>query len=266
MIYRPCICFLGDEKRCYDVICRFSGSIRPVYIRKNYIDSDRISDNLPIMICILLQKGKHGSTAYYSEAFTYSQKAKCPVYVICSEDQYDGIRNNCQKAIVSRVTLSGLYKIIRDAIKISSDNPNAELELVKSKFDTVAVLSSEAILASYCEGRIGTQQHDARRVIITSPEHTGQMDNISENEHLSGVIVTEDITGAAPVNLKEIGRKITDTKIPVILVGTHVEAVTPKRIAYLNLSDDVDKIDTALHKAHKARIRRISYGKNAFDD
>ncbi len=245
---------MGDEELCSSFIDTYKESIRAFYIRKDHKPRNRFLSVPPTFLCIILGKGKSGRAFYFSDAIEYSEKSKCHIYVVCSPDQFDGIRNAASGCSIDRISLIGLHKLIKETIQHFKDSPDSELETIKSRFDSVSVISADPALAAFCESQLSFNSIN-QRVIINMDSA-----NASENE-LNGYLITESPDGNAPAKLKQIAESLPETKIPAVYIGTKEKVRVPKSITYISLNSGNNSIKAHFRKYHRKNLRLISYEK-----
>lgn len=161
---------MGDDARCFKIMESFSSDIKGFYVKRRHSEKDSIEEKQPVCVCIILEKGKSAAAAHYSNALDYSKRTRCPVYVICSPDQFYGLRKSSPKHHLHRVNISGLYKAIRHIVEIASEHGTGSIdfEIAKSRFETVEILSERASFAAYCADKVHANSCNSYRIIISS--------------------------------------------------------------------------------------------------
>lgn len=208
---RPSICFMGDEMRCDKVMESFGADIKGFYVKRKRAQKNIIAEKQPVCVCIILEKGKSAAADHYSEAFVYSKRTRCPIYVICSPDQFYGIKNSYPEHHLHKMNVSGLYKAIRRIIEIFSKyGDKADFEIAKSRFETVEIHSKNASIAAYCADKVLNVNRSGYRIIVTASKELHSVNPlmvitsdgaVSSNHKSAEVpIVSLDITSDNPDN------------------------------------------------------------------
>lgn len=188
---------MGSETRCNKIKESFGSEIRSFYVKHRHTEKNIIDKKQPVFICIILEKGRSAAAAHYSEALAYSKQTGCPVYIICSPDQFYGIKKSYPVHHLHRVTVSGIYKSIRDMINTFSEyGEKAVFEIAKRRFEAVEIDSQSAAIAAYCADKVQNSIPNGYRIIVTS---------------------SPQIRSTAPLAvINTTGRIYSDTEAPII--------------------------------------------------
>lgn len=262
---KPTICFLGDYEHCHKIIDHFNSSVKSRYISKGNDEPDIFSSIKPNLICFILEKGSFGHNSYYSSALSYSKRTMCPIYVISTHDQFDGMKKACYRSVIRKVTELGVYRVIRNSIKTFRDLPNGSLAMMKERFDNIAVISSNAALTAFAESRIRLRNTPERRIIVSSPSSCETMELLENKNNLSGFVITEPLNA---VELERISLELSEMpnpKIPLIFLEHEEHYHVKGKFSNYNIKNDGDEISKEFSRAHKAKIKNLSFGKDTDD-
>lgn len=230
---RPSICFMGDEVRCNNVMESFGTDIKGFYVKRKRAQKNIIAEKLPVCVCIILEKGKSAAADHYSEAFAYSKQTRCPIYVICSPDQFYGIKNLYPEHHLHKMNISGLYKVIRHIIEIFSKyGDKADFEIAKSRFETVEIHSKNASIAAYCADKVLNINRNGYRIIVTASKELHSVNPL--------MVITSD---------GEVNSNHKSAEIPI--VSLDITTDNPE-----NNSDEL--IADLLNKRKKALIKKLN--------
>lgn len=248
---RPHICFLGDENLCRGFIDAYKKSVRAFYIRKTHKRKNRFLSVPPTFFCIILEKGKSARSGYLSEAISYAEKNRCPVYVVCSPDQYDGIRNLSEDCDLEKVTLLALHKLIKKEIQHYKESSSGDEDFIRERFASVSVMTLDPALAALCESELSFNSINQRVMINVENKET---------ENFNGYLITETPDGDVPSDIRQIAGSLSE-KVPAVYIGTKDKVRIPKRITYISINSGSDSIKAHFKKYHKKKLKLISYEK-----
>ncbi len=263
---KPTVCFLGNRCKSYEIMSYFNASIKSVYIDGKNNNEEIISFLKPDFICFILEKRVYGHGSIYSAALDYSKRTLCPVYAICSQDQFYGIKNHWTKSVIHRVTELGFYRIVRNTIRLFRESSDGRTAVIKSRFDTVAVISSDAVSSAYAENQVCRHNTPYRRIRLSSPSSPETSEILKDKESYSGFIVTEPLNA---IELEKISlelSKVKTTSIPVIILENNKHYNIKGNFRYLNIKDNDDEISNTLSRAYITKFKRISFRKSEDDE
>lgn len=262
---KPTVCFMGNRCKSYEIINHFNGSVKSVYIDGKNNNEEIISFLKPDIICFILEKRANGHNSTYSAALTYSKRTLCPVYVICSQDQFYGIKNHWPKSVVHRVTELGFFRIVRNTIRMFRESSDGRTAVIKSRFDTIAVISSDSVLSAYAENQVCCCDAPHRRMRLSSASSPSTSEILDNKESYDGFIVTE------PLNAIELERiflslsKTCSAATPVIILENNSHYNLKGKFIRLNFRNNNNEISNTLSRAYITKFKRISFG-NTRDD
>lgn len=237
---KPLILLTGSEEICRDISEHIGKSAASCFVSKNRLSYDLIKCKKPLLICIAPDRNENISSDDYSATLEYSRKLLCPVYALCSSEQYGIITEEYENAHVKQASLSAFISAVKDSIKLVEDNKGDPLTLVKNRLRTMIIMSDNAALASYCENSIHASGTAGKRIILTSSDYADIERTIKGERKCNAFIFTENLSGSISDGVTEIAGINTDDEAPVLLVGTNKTFVTPEKVSYINVEDGIN--------------------------
>lgn len=255
---RPYICFFGDEKKCRSIMDRFNDA-ESVFIKnsRRIEKTAQVLRRRPAVIFIIPGKGQSMNSNYFASTLKLSFKYKTPVFAVCSDDQFFTFKNASKGGIVYRSSLTGIGSIIREAIRFFAQNRKADLLLIKANFTPVAVISDNAVLASFAESKICPESGTNNRFVLISPDCKEPENCFTIPNSYPSYIFTANRDGSIPDCLYEMSEKAEEEKTSLIYLS---KGDTPTPNGKIVRTDIYDKNDTIAHELRKkrtAKIRRI---------
>lgn len=255
---RPYIYFFGDEDKCRNIMERFNEA-ESVYI-KNCNGIAKIPQVLrrrPSLIFVIPGKGQSMNTDYFASTLRLSFKYKTPIFAVCSEDQFFTFKNASEGGIVYRSSLIGISRIIREMIRFFAQNRKADLLLVKANFTPVAVISDNAVLASFAESKICPVNGTNNRFVLISTKSENIDKCFTVPNKYPVYIFTANNDGSIPECFHEMSVTAKKENITRIYLSKG-DTPTPKgKIIRTDIYDNEDTIAHELRKKRTAKIRQL---------
>lgn len=245
---RPYICFIGDEAGCKKLMANASDKIQTTYIGKQ----DTVCEN-PSFFLTVLRKGQNASHTALPRLIKKIRETNIPVYVICTHDQYDGIRmkfKNCRIYKIPESGYSGLLKAL-------TENSEAEpFELYKAAFPTVIIKSDNPYAAAFCAECAAPSGNECR--IIIAPSSADIPEEITNGiRPVKTVIITENIDGSIPDNFKKTCEKLRRSDVSVIYADVSNTDNPPNNVPVTGFENSKIIGETLKHH-QRVEIRRLS--------
>ena len=185
---RPYIYLCGDRDKCRSIVSCFKGRIKAVFAAEK--NSKRLLDTPkahPALICIIFGDGMYANTSFFKKIYEYSARSRCPVHIAGSRRNIETAVKLAQGAYIQRSSIRLIHSTIEKLCEYAASDSNGDLMLLKSRFQTAAVISDNAPTLALYEGKI-SQSPVKPRIITASEKCEGKEFELLKAENLSEII------------------------------------------------------------------------------
>lgn len=250
---KPCIYFCGDKEKCRDIMKYCGKSVRVAFISKG--NSDRLlitPSRHPSLICIIFSVGNHADEELFRKVYRYCSSSRCPLHVIGSRRNLQTVCRFVPEALIQRTDNRLIIQTIKELADYISENPDAELAAMKSRFSTVAVISDSAPLISLCENKLSASSAKPR-IIVSSSHCTDKEFSYLNQEKLSGIITDKPLNS----NSFSLSEKLAKAQIPVALLDRKENYGKKVKIIHIDCKNESDAIARIIDDYEKRKAKLL---------
>lgn len=254
---KPCIYFCGDKEICRDVMKNCGKSVRAAFISRG--NSDRLlvtPSRHPSLICIIFSSGIHADEELFRKVYSYCSSSRCPLHVIGSRRNLQTVCRFVPEALIQRTDGSLILQSIKELADYISEDPDAELAAMKSRFSTVAVISDSAPMISLCENKLSVSSAKPR-IIVSSSRCTDKEFSHLNQEKLSGIITDKPLNS----NSYSLCERSAKEQIPVAMLDRKENYGKKVNVVHIDSKAESDAIARIIDD-YKKRKSKLLYIRN----
>ncbi len=254
---KPYICFCGDEDKCRELMNVCKEKIRAVFItERNYI---RLLDRPlrhPALICLIFRKDSRANDELYRKIYSYCAFSRCPLHVIGSRRNFETIERLTQGTFFQRSSIKLMLMKINEICDYAARNRKSEFSALKSRFETVVVISDKTSTLSLCESK-ASDSPVKPRVIIASADCSDKEYELIQKEEISEIITDKPLNS----NSLKLFEKVSKAEAPAIILDRNESYGRKISVQHLSSKDDSEQI-TELLTEYSKKHSKLMYIRN----
>lgn len=250
---KPYIYFCGSREKCSKIAETCKGKIKSDFITTR--NADRLlnsPESHPALICLVFCEKMFANDELFKRIYEYAVCTKCPLHVDGSRHNIDTVIKYAEGANVQRSSETLMIKTIDELYDNAINNPDSEFQLLKSRFESVAVISDDTSAIALCEDRISASRI-LPRVIIASERCTEKEAEYLKDIPLSGIIADNPLNE----NSLELFRNTIESESPAILLDCDNIYSRRLKVNCLDSETESDMITELIDKSSRQKSKTL---------
>lgn len=211
---KPYICFCGDKDKCREISEACKGRMKSVFITDKNADRLLVSpESHPVLICLIFSPKVYANDSLFEKIYTYSASTRCPLHIDGSRRNLDTVMRHADGANIQRSGKELMIKTINELYEFASNNPDSEFELLKARFENVAIISGSASSLAFCENKASASEIKPRVIAVSANCEDCELE-LLKNVPLSQIITDSPLNE----NSLELFSRVSKSEAPTVLL------------------------------------------------